>query len=141
MTIAALGALALDETLKERKGRRPVGGCEGLSRRFQKRLARVNAAPWLMATGEDFRYRETEGGRPTAATRLMHRYMDGVASLTTTDEDVRRVMLENVHMLRRPASLFQPRIVARLLRRALSAGDGGRASEGAPARFVREAGT
>jgi len=69
MTIAALGALALDETLREQKRRYADGRCEGLSRRFQRRLAKVNSAPWLMATGEDFRYRETEGGTATVMTR------------------------------------------------------------------------
>ncbi|MDQ3753761.1 MAG: 2-polyprenyl-6-methoxyphenol hydroxylase-like oxidoreductase, partial [Acidobacteriota bacterium] len=52
MSIAALGALALDETLRKHR-RRPDGSFNGLARSFQKRLAKVNSAPWLLATGED----------------------------------------------------------------------------------------
>ena len=119
MTVAALGAMALDETLREQKRLRPGRGLDDLARRFQKRLAKVNSAPWMLATSEDFRYRETVGGRPTLATRFMHAYMDRVVSLSTRDARVRRRLLENFHMLRRPASLFSPFIMLRVLRQSL----------------------
>ena len=45
MTTAALGALALDETLREQRRRHPSGDLSGLARRFQRRLAKANAAP------------------------------------------------------------------------------------------------
>jgi 2-polyprenyl-6-methoxyphenol hydroxylase-like FAD-dependent oxidoreductase len=67
MTTAALGALALRNTLSEN------ASLPGLSRRFQKRLGRVNKAPWLLATGEDYRYPETRGHGATAMTKFMHR--------------------------------------------------------------------
>ena len=121
MTIAAMGAMALDETFREQKRRRPAGDPCGLARRFQKKLARVNSAPWMLATSEDYRYRETEGGRPTMVTRFMHGYMDRVVRLSTHDARVRRVLLENFHMLRRPGSLFSPFIVCRVLGQSLGA--------------------
>ena len=89
MTIAAMGAMALDECLHEQKGAR-----ETFAKRFQQRLAKVNAAPWMLATSEDYRYRETEGGSPSLATRFMHRYMNHVLRLSTFDASVRRVLLE-----------------------------------------------
>ncbi|HEX7318115.1 MAG TPA: hypothetical protein VF297_29700 [Pyrinomonadaceae bacterium] len=119
MTAAALGALALDETLGEQRRQHPCGELDGLARRFQKRLAKANAAPWLLATGEDFRYRNVEGGTPNVMTRLMHRYMDAVVGLSTRDESVRRVLLENIHMLRTPPSLFHPRVSLRVLAHTL----------------------
>ena len=119
MTAAALGALALDESLGEQRRRHRGGDLRGLARRFQKRLAKANAAPWLLATGEDFRYREVEGGSPDAATRFMHRYMDGVVRLSTRDVNVRRAMLEVMHMLKPPASLFHPRVSLRVLSHTL----------------------
>lgn len=121
MTIAAMGAMALDETLREQKRRRSAGDLDGLARRFQRRLARVNSAPWMLATSEDYRYRETVGGRPTPFTRFMHGYMDRVVQLSTHDARVRRVLLENFHMLRRPGSLFSPFIVRRVLGHLLGA--------------------
>ncbi|HEX8335942.1 MAG TPA: hypothetical protein VF621_04390 [Pyrinomonadaceae bacterium] len=45
--------------------------------------------------------------------------MDAVTRLATRDTAVRRVMLENVHMLRTPASLFHPRICLRVLAQTL----------------------
>lgn len=119
MTAAALGALALDESLREQRRRHLGGDLSGLARRFQKLLARANAAPWLLATGEDFRYQGVEGGAPGVLTRLMHRYMDAVVSLSTRDEAVRLVLLENVHMLKTPPSLFHPRVSLRVLARTL----------------------
>ncbi len=94
---------------------------DGLARRFQRKLARVNSAPWMLATSEDYRYRETVGGRPTPVTRFMHGYMDRVVRLSTHDARVRRVLLENFHMLRRPGSLFSPFIVRRVLGHLLGA--------------------
>ena len=75
MTTAALGAEALEACLLER-GVAKGGVLTGLSKRFQGKLAKVNAAPWILATGEDYRYRGTEGGTPDRTTRFMHRYMD-----------------------------------------------------------------
>ena len=85
------------------------------AKRFQKRLTKVNAAPWMLATSEDYRYRETEGGSPNLATRFMHRYMDQVLKLSTFDASVRRVLLEVFGMLVQPSALFRPRIALRVL--------------------------
>ena len=63
MTVAALGASALDACLREQRRLRPAGDLDGLAKRFQKQLSRVVATPWLLATGEDFRYPTTEARR------------------------------------------------------------------------------
>jgi 2-polyprenyl-6-methoxyphenol hydroxylase-like FAD-dependent oxidoreductase len=115
MTIASLGALALQDTLREQQQRHPDGSLDGLSRRFQKRLAKVNKAPWMLATGEDYRYRETDGGAPSAMTRFMHRYMDQVVKLTTKSVVVRHVLLRAFSMLVPPTALFHPRVFFRVL--------------------------
>ena len=107
MTTAALGALALRQCLREGNG--------NLSRRFQKRIAKVNAAPWLLATGEDYRYRETVGGSPTLMTRFMHRYMDHVVQLATRSVPVRKVLLLAFNMLVPPTALFHPKVSCRVL--------------------------
>jgi 2-polyprenyl-6-methoxyphenol hydroxylase-like FAD-dependent oxidoreductase len=108
MTTAALGAMILQKCLHEQN-------VSGLSRRFQKRIAKVNAAPWLLATGEDYRYRETVGGSPTLMTRFMHRYMDQVVRLATRSVPVRKVLLLAFNMLVPPTALFQPRVLFRVL--------------------------
>src|SRR6185369_15819850 len=108
MTTAALGALTLRQCLRE-------GKSKGLSRRFQKRLAKVNATPWMLATGEDYRYRETVGGSPTLMARFMHHYMDHVVQLATRSVPVRKVLLRAFNMLVPPSALFQPKVLFRVL--------------------------
>ena len=108
MTTAALGAMTLQGCLREQN-------LNGLSRRFQKRLAKVIAAPWMLAIGEDYRYRETEGGSPSLTTRFMHRYMDRVVQLATYSVAVRTVLLRAFNMLTPPTALFQPRVLFRVL--------------------------
>jgi 2-polyprenyl-6-methoxyphenol hydroxylase-like FAD-dependent oxidoreductase len=112
MTTAALAANALDECIREQ---RLTGDVCGIARNFQRRLAKVCAPAWMLATGEDYRYRGVEGGSPTAVTRVMHWYMDRVVQLTTERADVRRVLLEVFNMVRPPSALFRPDIVARVL--------------------------
>ncbi len=110
MTTAALGVKMLDKCLRVHNG-----SLSGLSRRFQKRLAKINEAPWLLATGEDYRYPETVGGSPSLMTRFMHRYMDQVVQLATQSVAVRKVLLQAFNMLMPPSALFQPRILFRVL--------------------------
>lgn len=109
MTIAALGALTLRNTL------RAGGNPAGLSRRFQKQLAEVTKAPWLLATGEDYRYPGTEGHGAGLMTKFMHRYMNRVFELATQSVEVRSVLLRAFSMLVPPTALFHPRISLRVL--------------------------
>ena len=113
MTTAALGAEVLEECLCESHA------LTGLSKRFQKRLAKATAGSWLLATGEDFRVRDVEGGKASFATRLTHRYMDQVLALSLRDIGVRRTFLEVFHMLKPPTALFGPSVVAKVLRGAI----------------------
>ena len=115
MTVASLGVLTLQNTLREQQQLHGNGSLKGLSRRFQKRLAKINQAPWMMATGEDYRYPETKGGSPGLMAKFMHRYMDQVLRLATKSVPVRRVLLRAFSMLIPPTALFHPRIVFRVL--------------------------
>lgn len=114
MTTAALGAMTLQKCLREQNG-----SLRGLSRHYQKQLAKVNAAPWLLATGEDYRYRETVGGSPGLMNRFMHHYMDQVFRLATRSVSVRTVLLRVFNMLVPPAALFQPKVLFRVLLQAI----------------------
>ena len=113
MTIASLGALELRRCLREH------GSLRGLSKRFQRRLAKVNKAPWLMATGEDYRYSDTEGGSPGVMTRFMHWYMDRVLYLATREVAVRSVLLDVFSMLIPPSALFRRAIVFAVIREVI----------------------
>jgi 2-polyprenyl-6-methoxyphenol hydroxylase-like FAD-dependent oxidoreductase len=121
MTTAALGAEALDRCLR---ACRPADDLTGLAARFQCALAHENAVPWALATGEDYRYRITEGRPASRTTRLLHRYLDGVIRLSLDDVSVRTTVLQVFHMLRPPAAFLGPRIAGRVLWRSLCRGAG-----------------
>lgn len=116
MTASALGALALADCLEDQWRREPDGDLTGLARRFQRQLARTNKTPWLLATGEDYRWSETAGGHRGHRTRIMHRYLDCVFRLVPQDRAVQQLFLEVLHLLKPPVALFHPRIVARVAR-------------------------
>ncbi len=112
MTTAARGAMLLDQCLRENRDR----SLRGLARRFQRRLAKINEVPWLLATGEDCRYRGTKGVQTRRMTRFMHGYVNRVVSLSTEYPDVRKSLLEVFHLIKPPSALFHPSIILRALR-------------------------
>jgi 2-polyprenyl-6-methoxyphenol hydroxylase-like FAD-dependent oxidoreductase len=119
MTIAALGARVLEACLEERRD----GNFDGLSSRFQKRLTKVNAAPWALATAQDLRVRGVTGGSPGFVERYMGRYMDRVVALSTENERVRLTLLEVMNMLKFPSALFGPGVAMKVVHGALFGGE------------------
>jgi 2-polyprenyl-6-methoxyphenol hydroxylase-like FAD-dependent oxidoreductase len=118
ITTAALAAAALGDCLRVTRHRQNRAD---LATAFQKKLARVVRTPWLLATGEDRRYRRTDASAPGLATRWTHRYMDRIFQIITKSATVRRRSLEVFHLLRHPITLFHPGNVMRVL--AAAAGD------------------
>jgi len=112
ISTAAVAAETLDACLREQRRRRPADDLDGLGRRFQRRLARRNANPWTLSTGEDLRFPTTTGMRVSAAMRLQHRYLDRVVTATTRDPATADTYVQVVGMLAHPLSLFAPRILA-----------------------------
>jgi 2-polyprenyl-6-methoxyphenol hydroxylase-like FAD-dependent oxidoreductase len=119
MTIAALGVLTLRQCLEEQNKLHGEGNLSGFSQRFQRRLAKVNKAPWLMATGEDYRYREAVGGSPGVMTRFMHWYMDRVLRLATREVEVRSVLLRVFSMLLPPSALFGRAVLLQVIKEGI----------------------
>lgn len=111
MTVAARSALVLDRCLREQRARRRRDDLAGLADRFQRALARSNALPWLMATGEDLRFPQTSGPRPGPAARLVQRYLDRVIRASTDTPVVGRSFLRVAHLVAPPAVLFHPRVL------------------------------
>jgi flavin-dependent dehydrogenase len=120
MTVAALGALALDASLRAAGGADPSA-----ARRFRRRLARAVRLPWLMATGEDFRYPTTAGRRPGPAAAVLHRYLDGVLLAAAEHPAAHRAFLAVTHLLESPAALLHPAVALPALA-ALARGRPGR---------------
>jgi hypothetical protein len=112
MSTAAMGAMTLDRCLREQA--RHGDDLTGLARRFQRELAQVNATPWMLATGEDYRYHGVEGAPPDGATRFMHRYVDEITRLSTRSPGVRAVFLEVFNLMAPPTALFRPDLLLRV---------------------------
>jgi len=115
MTVAALGAKALDECLRAQRRWHPAGDLDGLAERFQKQLGRLVATPWLLATGEDFRYPTTDGGPPPLATRILRPYVDQVLVTAAENRQAHQAFLEVVHLMKPPSTLFKRSILVPVL--------------------------
>jgi flavin-dependent dehydrogenase len=113
MSVSGLAALALDTCLRQRSNH----DATGLAGRFQRQLAQMNRIPWLLATGEDFRWPTTTGGRPDWTTRLAHRYVEQVLGLIPGDRRISQTFFEVTHLMRHPAALFRPAIAAQVVPR------------------------
>jgi flavin-dependent dehydrogenase len=114
MTVAADAASTLDACLRDQL-RRPGADLTGLARRYHRRLAKVISDPWLLATGEDLRYPETTGAEPSLAMRIVRPYLDRVFIASREDAGAYRTVVEVVHLMKPPRSLFRPGIVWRVL--------------------------
>lgn len=118
MTTAAIGARVLAECLAEQP-RLAGGSLEGLSRRFQARLAKQTDGPWAMATGEDLRYPEVDGERPLGYG-LMKWYTGRVHRAAARDTALALRFLRVMHMLDSPTSLLAPAMALRVLAGGMS---------------------
>ncbi len=109
ITSAALEAKALDACL-DRQYLRSHGNLTGFARRFQKAIARVVEVPWLLATGEDFRHRETVGYR-SPGMGLLNWYTARVHVLAGSHPAVTLRLYQVLNMLKPPTVLFEPRVL------------------------------
>ena len=109
MTSAAMQAEALDKLLAERHT------LNALAPVYFKHIAKIVDIPWQMATGEDFRFAETEGKKP-AGTDFVNAYGARVHRATHHDPVVLGEFLKVMNLVQPPASLFHPRVVWRVLR-------------------------
>lgn len=134
MTVAAMTAVALGEQLA-----RAGGNGRGLAARFQAQVAEVTKPVWLLTTGADLAYPETEGAtdKKSAADRLAYWYMEKVMEAVPADERVRRVFLDVNHLLRPATDLFMPGVLWRVIRHSLARGSFGTAAAGVVKRQPR----
>lgn len=116
MTVAALGALALGDCLRAQRG-----DLTGLTRRFQKKLARVLAIPWALATSADFLFPATEGARPGFPSTVTKGYMHQLGVLAFESPRVFREFFLVLHLVKSPSALFHPHIAAAVARHAIQA--------------------
>ena len=73
----------------------------------------------MLSTSEDLRYAGVEGAAASPGVRFMHKYIDNVLRSATRSKTVRRRFLEVQGMLKGPAAIFTPFVVAQVLKEAL----------------------
>lgn len=114
MTLACLSALDLRQWLQESVG------IPSDSLAFQKKVAKLVAAPFAMCAGADLRWPATQGGEITAPVRFMQWYVDQVLRLIPTSAEVYKRFQRVNHLLDGPEALFHPAVSMRILSRALT---------------------
>jgi 2-polyprenyl-6-methoxyphenol hydroxylase-like FAD-dependent oxidoreductase len=115
MSVAALTAEALDRDVEAHLAR--TDDLAGVSAGLQRTVAETNAGAWMVATGEDLRWHGTVGASPSAADRVVRRYLDRVVTAAATDPVLYRAFFRVVAMLAPPTSLMRPSIAWRVLSR------------------------
>jgi 2-polyprenyl-6-methoxyphenol hydroxylase-like FAD-dependent oxidoreductase len=107
MTVAALEALALQDMLSRRTNLR------GFASRYQRRVAKITAWPWAMATLADQGWRTPPPTSPVirAGQWYLHKWQD----LIPTNQQMFQDFIQLAHMLVGPAILCRPRHLARIL--------------------------
>lgn len=101
MTVAALEARALGAHVRK-----------GLTRAYQRDVARINAVAWSMALGADLAFPQVEGRR-TPAVRLLGRYVDRLQAHAEHDARLGGAFLRVMSLIDPPTALFRPSVVAR----------------------------
>jgi 2-polyprenyl-6-methoxyphenol hydroxylase-like FAD-dependent oxidoreductase len=109
ITVAAQQALLLRDALAEGTG-------PGWERRLLRRFARAADLPWEIATGEDLGHRERDR-RPRGLAGLFGRWSGEVDRLAAHgDVRAQRALDRVYHLMAAPSCLFDPRVVAAVVR-------------------------
>jgi len=117
MTVAALGALALDRHLSRHLSRHRLRNrLDGLGARVHKDLARITGPVWTLATSDDLRWPTTEGGGPGPGMRLLHAWQDRLMPLALRSPALVETFLGVANLVRPPWALLHPRLLVHLAR-------------------------
>lgn len=108
MTVIALSAQVLDDALKQ-------NDLENFSSVFHKKLSKKISYPWILATGEDFRWTTTKGKQPSSLTRIIQNYVDKVLLSTPRSPRATLAFQEMMQMVKSPLVMFHPKILIKAL--------------------------
>ena len=118
MSVAAMEAKTLDACLRQQQSWTGNHHATSFPQRFQQAIAKEIKTAWMLSTGEDLRYPETEGHR-SLGTRLFNWYIRRVIGLSASDPLVAAAFFQVWHLLKPLVSLFEPRIVWAVVSREL----------------------
>ncbi len=107
MSVGSMAVRALDRSLNR--------GLKNITKRFFRRASwTVSMIPWVLATAEDFRYKETEGKRPFYLP-ILHWYVGAVHKLSAQYSAVYDEFFRVLHFIHTPVGLFRPSVFFRIL--------------------------
>ena len=112
MTVAALEAVLLDQYFQQPNA---IDRLNHRTHHLQQQLAKAHQEAWLVATGADHRYRNTQGKPINAATWFVNWYWDQVMALVVDQAEVHRTFMEVLHLLKPSIALFHPYIVGQVV--------------------------
>ncbi len=112
MTVISLGARLLGECVAA-QARSAPGNLQGLSRRFQKKLAGTIGLSWMLATTMDLIYPKTRGRRPPGL-KLLQWSVGNLLDLTSLDEAACEQFYRVLHLRGGMEVLLQPRLALAL---------------------------
>ena len=112
MTPSCKEALALDKLL--------VAGLEDAAfrKKFFAACQNISAVPWLITASEALRFKKTPGSR-SIVIRFLQWYTGYVFDLSATDVEVYSAFLDVMHLLAGPEALLRPRVLGKVLARAM----------------------
>jgi 2-polyprenyl-6-methoxyphenol hydroxylase-like FAD-dependent oxidoreductase len=113
MSVSALDALTLDNLLQQQARSKGKANLTGLTKKFQKQIAKNIKGPWLVAISEDLRYPETEGKR-TGFIKFLKWYTGRVQFLANRDKYAAEKFLRVIGMASAPTSLMTPRLALKV---------------------------
>ncbi|MCU0550164.1 MAG: FAD-dependent monooxygenase [Leptolyngbya sp. Prado105] len=115
MTVAALSAQTLNQCFATHRS----SSLQGLARKVQREVAKVQNQPWTFAINQDYRYPSAKGMKSKGFNRLLDAYFDNLGQLMTQKAEIYEAFLEVMHMLKPASSLFQPGIALQVLGQAM----------------------
>ncbi|MCK7622707.1 hydroxylase [Streptomyces sp. RS10V-4] len=108
MSVAALGALALRDTLDGAGGPGP-----GVAARAQRAICRAAEPAWMAAVGADRPYVRDPGATAGPAERLTTWYLDRLSARAAVDRVVGAAFRDVVCLTAPPSRLMSPRVLLR----------------------------
>jgi flavin-dependent dehydrogenase len=117
VTVAAIQSKILDNLLyKYKKNNAEAALKKGFETKFQREIAKLNSLPWLLGTSEDLRWSTTEANKKmNPFSKIIQRYSKHVILLTPNSRLATKSFLEMLHMVKSPAVLFHPLLIAQVL--------------------------
>ncbi|MBG7704882.1 FAD-dependent monooxygenase [Streptomyces sp. MC1] len=105
MSIAALGAKALADTVRKQ------WGAPGLSRRIQRQVAKSVDMAWTLAVSSDVLYPGVVGGEATAADRMAAKYTQRLTRAATGSYSAAAALWDVTSVLATPTRLMRPGVL------------------------------